>query len=276
VQFRRLHQAFGAEVLDVDLRTDLAPRWLDEIRAAFDDYQLLLIRHDGQVSPGRQVEVTSWFGSGRDLPDAQSSATIDNDNATGSIRLRFHSDHTYSASPTQIISLHALEVPRTGAPTSFISGVHGWDSLPSERQELLAGMTARHRHKLVALGEDGPEFRADHPVCLRHPQTAKSVLFISESHTDLIYGVDPVDSDRLLTELKAHLTAPERTYVHGWQLYDFLIWDNLALQHARPEEAIRANGRRLLQRSTRRLSWNWTGSEHSSRRGSFREPRDGK
>jgi hypothetical protein len=39
-------------------------------------------------------------------------------------------------------------------------------------------------------------------------------------------------------------------YVHDWQLHDFVIWDNLAVQHARLAEAAIADGARALQRVT--------------------------
>ena len=38
--------------------------------------------------------------------------------------------------------------------------------------------------------------------------------------------------------------APDNVYEHTWQVGDLLVWDNLALQHAR--DAV--NGRRTLRR----------------------------
>lgn len=249
MRFRPLHRGFGAEVLDVNLLADLSPAEVDQVRRAFDEYQLLLIRNERRIPPERHVEIAHWFASGDEVTDGEPWTTMDNENTSGSMRLRFHSDHTYTDAPIKIISLHALELPKSGAATSFVSGVHGWATLPPDRQALLAGMTARHRHRLLSLGDtELPEFRADHPVCLSHPRTGKPVLFITEWHADLIYGLDHDESDRLLRELVEHLYAPERVYIHRWRLHDFVIWDNLALQHARTEEAHRAEGHRLLQR----------------------------
>jgi taurine dioxygenase len=47
-----------------------------------------------------------------------------------------------------------------------------------------------------------------------------------------------------------HQYEPSRIYTHAWQLYDLLIWDNIAVQHARPKAAELAEGRRCMQRVT--------------------------
>ena len=43
------------------------------------------------------------------------------------------------------------------------------------------------------------------------------------------------ESDSLLEELYTCLYDPQHVYVHGWEPGDLLIWDNLTVQHARPE-----------------------------------------
>ena len=93
-----------------------------------------------------------------------------------------------------------------------------------------------------------PIFSADHPVRLMHPRTGRPVLYVTEYHADRIYGLEREESDRLIDELQAHLYAPAHVYEHEWELWDFLIWDNLAVQHARREEARVADGARALQR----------------------------
>ncbi len=37
----------------------------------------------------------------------------------------------------------------------------------------------------------------------------------------------------LLKELWAHIEDPRYVYRHRWQLRDYVLWDNVALQHAR-------------------------------------------
>jgi taurine dioxygenase len=247
MRFLPLHSGFGAEVLDCDLMTATGPEDIAGLQRAFDEYQLLLFRNGSPIPPERHVEIASWFGPAIDTTSGQPWSAMDNENAAGSIRLPFHSDFTYTDTPIKVISLHALELPPGGAGTSYVSGVHAWATLPPERQDLLSGMTLHHTHH-SAISSDMPEFEADHPVRLLHPRTGQPILFVTEWHADRIYELERDESDRVVAELLAHLYAPEQVYLHRWQLHDFVIWDNLAVQHARTDEASIAKGRRLLQR----------------------------
>lgn len=257
MRFRPLQQGFGAEVLDCDLMTVNALANRRELEQAFDQYQLLLFRHDRPIPPERHVEIAAWFGPSIDTSSGREWSTMDNENVAGSIRLPFHSDLTYTDFPVKVISLHAIELPPGGATTSYVSGVQAWDSLSSDRQKLLAGMNVRHVHT-SAISYTLPPFQADHPLRLLHPRTGRPVLFVTEWHAERIYELDGEESDIILAELRAHLYASERIYLHRWQLYDLLIWDNLAVQHARTEQANSPmgagcyNGSRSTKRPTTR------------------------
>ena len=55
------------------------------------------------------------------------------------------------------------------------------------------------------------------------------------------------ESDALLAELFSYLYADDAVYEHSWQADDLVVWDNLALQHARGAVG---EGARTLQRVT--------------------------
>jgi taurine dioxygenase len=95
-----------------------------------------------------------------------------------------------------------------------------------------------------------PELVADHPVRLIHPRTGQPLLFVTQLHAHRIHQLDADQSDRLLARLFGHMYAPERVYEHRWRPHDFLLWDNLAIQHARPKTAELSDGVRSLQRVT--------------------------
>jgi taurine dioxygenase len=247
VRFRPLQEGFGVEVLDLDLTTPTTADEVRELQRAFDENQLLLFRNGARLPPEHHVEIASWFGPSIDMSSGQAWSALDNENAAGRIRLPFHSDFTYTDSPIKVISLHAIELPPCGASTSYVSGVHAWATLPQQRRERLAGMTVHHSHT-SAISDDMPKFEADHPLRFVHPRTGRPILFVTEYHADRIHDLDREESDRVLSELRAHLYAPDQVYVHRWRLYDLVIWDNLAIQHARTDEANIAQGRRVLQR----------------------------
>jgi taurine dioxygenase len=100
--------------------------------------------------------------------------------------------------------------------------------------------------KLTAM--NWPRFVAEHPVRLIHPRTGVPLLLVTEHHAERILELDEARSRAVIDEIFAVMYAPERRYTHWWQPDDLLIWDNLALQHARTEEAVPSRGRRALQR----------------------------
>jgi len=65
-------------------------------------------------------------------------------------------------------------------------------------------------------------------------------------HTDRIVGLPEADSEALLGELFDHLYAPENTFVLDWSVGDLAVWDNIALQHHRPD--FPATAPRTMQR----------------------------
>jgi taurine dioxygenase len=220
---------------------------MEELVGAFDVYQLLLFRNDRPIPPDRHVEIARWFGSEIDMSGGSPWGTMDNEYAAGRGPLAFHSDHTYTDYPIKVLSLHALELPSSGSSTSFVSGVYAWAALPTDLQERLAAATIRHQLR-SEMNPSWPEFRAEHPARFVHPRTGHPVLFVTESHAKAVSGLEATESETLLSHLFDCLYAPDRVYTHEWEPFDFVIWDNLAVQHARTAEADPAHGRRLLQR----------------------------
>ena len=72
------------------------------------------------------------------------------------------------------------------------------------------------------------------PASLSH-QYGVETLFLCLQHTDRILGVSRPESDRLLEQIFAHLYDPAQIYEHVWESHDLVIWDNLTVQHARPD-----------------------------------------
>jgi taurine dioxygenase len=70
------------------------------------------------------------------------------------------------------------------------------------------------------------------------------VLYITAMQTDSIVGCSEDESEALLGACWSTLYAPDNVYEHFWQVGDLVVWDNLALQHAR--DAVQ--GRRTLRR----------------------------
>lgn len=251
MEFRPLHADLGVEVLGFDLQHGGSPAEVEALRRAYDAHQMLLFRGGGRVSPERHVEIAGWFGPPPPVDNTGNGdfvSVLRNEEAAGSMRLPFHSDLTYTDCPIKAICLQAIELPAGGTSTTFVSGMAAWDRLPGPLQDELAGTTLRHVYVSNMPEYGWPDFAADHPVRLPHPRTGRPILLVTEHHADRILELDEARSRAVIAELFGYLYAPEAQYEHCWQLDDLVIWDNLAIQHARTRHSDPAEGRRALQR----------------------------
>lgn len=256
MRFRPLHPDLGAEVLDFEVQHGGSSEEIEGLRRAYDRYGLLLFRGGGRIAPERHVEIASWFGppppvSNNGANTGQVSdlvSVLRNEEAAGSMQLPFHSDLTYTECPIKAICLHAIELPEGGTSTTFVSGVAAWRKLPADFQAELADKTLRHLY-ISRMPEYGwPDFITDHPLRFEHPRTGEPILFATEHHAERILELDEAPGRAVLDRLFAVLYAPEARYQHWWELDDLVIWDNLAIQHARTEESRPSQGKRALQR----------------------------
>jgi taurine dioxygenase len=128
------------------------------------------------------------------------------------------------------------------------------ETLPSDLRARIENLSAVH--------ETGQQRRGEHkdqlvdlqhqvlrstvkPVIWRHPRTGQPLLFVSQQMTARIEGLAPDESEALLEELFAHLYRPELVLDHEWRQGDLVVWDNLAVQHARGNVEIEGPERTL-------------------------------
>lgn len=251
MQIEPLSQGFGAEVKDFDVQQGRDAADVRRLQDAYAEWSLLVFRNCGRLLPERQVEITGWFGKIGANEDAQGRpwTVLHNDEATGSAPLPFHCDITFMAHPLEGISLHPLSLPAVETSTTFISNGVAWNALSAEVRDEVQGLLARHHYESAAdFGMDWTVLEHWHPVRLEHPKTGRSLLFVTEHHVDRIGDVSEARSRELLATLFATLYAPQRRYEHIWRVGDLVIWDNLAIQHARTRAAPPSIGVRALQR----------------------------
>jgi alpha-ketoglutarate-dependent taurine dioxygenase len=250
MRFRPLHPDLGAEVSGFDLQHGGTPGEIAELRSAYDQYSMLLFRGGGRVSYERHVEIASWFGPPGPVDNTGKGnfvSVLQNEEAAGSLQLPFHSDLTYTDCPIKAFWLQAIAVPEAGTSTTFVSSRAAWKKLDEDLQNELADKTLLHIHRSRA-AYGWPDFEAEHPVRLIHPRTGEPILLVTEHHAERILEMDEVRSREVLEGLFATLYAAEARYEHWWQLDDLLMWDNLAIQHARTRESLPSEGARALQR----------------------------
>jgi taurine dioxygenase len=141
-------------------------------------------------------------------------------------------------------------------PTLFASGVNAWKTLPADlraRAEQLSAVQG-HNEDERARAADDPDILITTfdnleprttPVGERHPRTGETVLYVSQQMTREIVGLSHDDSEVILEEFFAHLYQPEFLYEHQWRNHDLVAWDNIAIQHARPNVTLEGPVRTL-------------------------------
>jgi taurine dioxygenase len=83
-------------------------------------------------------------------------------------------------------------------------------------------------------------------VIQRHPRTGAPLLFANEYYMSHVLELPAEAGERVIHEACEVLYQPEGIYAHEWREGDLVVWDNIALQHARAE--VRPDTRRTLRR----------------------------
>ena len=149
--------------------------------------------------------------------------------------------------------MYGLLVEGDVTPTLFTSSSQVLGRLPERLLEALQGRKAAHAcflfsperpterncepEALIARGQPGwgpLHYWTRHPLIWQNA-TGSPSLFACLQYTDRILGLPRAESDALLAEIYALLYAEEAVYEHRWQPGDLVIWDNITVQHARPE-----------------------------------------
>jgi taurine dioxygenase len=242
---------FGLEV-KVDLSATFSAAEKQALRQLYQRDGLILVRNQ-KLSMDQQIEACSIFGPVLRNRENYIVSNVREDGLLGTRELLFHSDVPYVPAPYLGGSLHALEVDAGVSATRFASGFKAYDRLPTELRRRIDALNALHvraraftrRTRLTDLIPT--DNCAVHALVGRQKDTERSYIFACLDMTACVIGMPEQASDLLLEELFSYLYAEEQIYDHVWRPGDIVIWDNLAVQHAR--KAI-AGGRRTLQRVT--------------------------
>jgi alpha-ketoglutarate-dependent taurine dioxygenase len=245
VEITYIHPAFGVRIDGLDLHGEIDPAEQARLRQLFDERSVL-------VFGGLDIDVHAQDrfcrmlieDDGPGMASDRAPMLISNTEPGGYApygRLLFHADMMWAPEPFQVLSLYGVVAEPGAATTSLTSGVHAWEVLPDELRRRVEGLHARHiTGQVYSRGGDDllrPERSADQstvtPVVRRHPRTGRPVLYVSQQMTEQIVELEPTESEELLQELFAHLYDPAIVYEHTWQAGDLVVFDNLAMQHAR-------------------------------------------
>lgn len=243
---------FGLEI-ELDLAEPLSDADREELRRLFTDHRLLVLR-GLDLTMDEQRDLCLTFGP---IPDsAYENFYVSNKRADGFLgtkELQWHNDVPYLPSPYLVAALHAVDVGEDATSTRFVSAASAYERLPAELQRRIAGLKALQVRQRVSERANRLEDLEPGDLCTVHSVvrlqdgTGRPYLFVNENMTAGIIGLSPDESDALLSELYSRLYAEDAVYDHKWRPGDLVVWDNLAVQHARGQVG---TGTRTLQRVT--------------------------
>ena len=254
LEIRDLAPAFGAEVLGYDPDHELDDDARRELKDAFDRRGLLVFRGIDIDRAGQTFLVQMFAGDGYPSEDSvnetatqQSTFKISNTEPNSAApfgELLLHSDAMWSFAPYEVLSLYGDDVEPPVPPTRFVSTAHAWETLPDDLRTRVEALEVVHATGQRTRSDDAEKLlqpiRANEqstttPIGHRNPRTGKVMLYASPMMTTEVVGLPDEESEALLAELFSYIDTPENTIELEWHPGDLAIWDNLEVQHARPD-----------------------------------------
>lgn len=258
MQITPLSDVLGAAVTGIDL-AGIDDDTFATVREAFLKHHVLVFR-DQDLSPEQQVAFSRRWGEldihvqTKDqipgLPYVQvfSTKMVDGKYVGSPAAGDFwHSDLSYTPTPTLCTLLHARALPQEGGDTEWSNMHRAYETLPEATRRRIAPLRARHtynrlRNPRVTVHEahrDEAKARyadispddAIHPVVRTHPETGRKALYVSPRFTIGIEDMDEAEGQALLDELFEHSVRREFIYRHKWRPGDLTMWDNRCLIH---------------------------------------------
>jgi len=250
--------AIGAEVLGINLDTDLDNPTFDKIHNLLLEQEVLLFRNQA-IRDEKLVAFARRFGAiqghplGKFSPPGYPDILISSNGVKDGqpigimdIGQFWHTDGSYLPTPYMFTLLYGLEIPHdaNGQPlgdTMFLSATSAYDALSTDLKHKLEGLLAFHsydfRYQLRleknpnVLSAAKAKEDVKHPIVYKHPITGKRAIFVNEGYVTQIESMTKQDAEPLLKQLFAHLEKRQFGYRHKWKSGDLIMWDNISTQH---------------------------------------------
>jgi alpha-ketoglutarate-dependent 2,4-dichlorophenoxyacetate dioxygenase len=262
IAIRQIHPVFVGEVSGVDISKPLSR---DEV-VAIDEGMVryaVLVFHDQKLTDEQQMAFTVNFGTLEDArggnvtrPEdrrlqvgmndvsnlGKDGRPLDRDSRVQLFNLGnmlWHSDSSFRAIPAKYSLLSARLVNPIGGNTEYADMRAAYDALDAQTKAMIEDLVCEHSlmHSRGSLGlvdyseEEKAMFRPVRQRLVRtHPVTGRKSLYLS-SHAGAIVGMPTPEARILLRDLTEHATQPQFVYVHRWQAWDFVMWDNRRTMH---------------------------------------------
>ena len=253
---------FAGRVTGLDATQPLTADEVAAIEAGMDRYAVLVFPAQ-HLTDEQQMAFTQYFGPLEDTrggnvtkPDQkrlpQGMADVSNLDQSGKPLARddrrrmfnlgnqlWHSDSSFRATPAKYSILSGRVVSTGGGNTEFADMRAAYDGLDDATRREVDGLVCEHSlmYSRGALGfdqlteEERAMFAPVRQTLVRtHPVTGRKSLYLS-SHAGSIVGWPVPEARAFLRDLTEHAVQPQFVYVHRWQPFDLVMWDNRQTMH---------------------------------------------
>ena len=237
---RPVNGALGAEILGIDLSSDLDKTTIAEIRSALLNHLVLIFRNQN-LTPAQLAAFGREFGPLHINPFVKG---VDGINEVIEIRSEendekrftglWHSDISWGDKPSLGSILYASELPPYGGDTLFSNMYLAYENLSETYRDILDKLNAEHRvdqHNISTIDSNEQPEPVIHPVIRTHPETKRKALFVNEYFTHCFQHMSVEESRPMLNYLFEHSTRPDFTCRIQWQKGTVIFWDNRCTMH---------------------------------------------
>jgi taurine dioxygenase len=250
---RRVGGRLGAEVLGVDLKSDLDDGIVAEINGALLEHKALLFRNQ-HLDDAQQIRFASRFGpltgAHPTVPSVEGQPNVLPVDGDEGVRANnWHTDVTFVLTPPKVSTLRGIVIPPYGGNTLIANTAAAYRDLPTPLRNFADTLWAVHtndydyaqpqfhtdkqaeHHKVFV----STKYQTVHPVVRVHPETAERGLFIG-GFAQRIVGLSNTESRDILRLLQAYVTRPENIVRWQWTPGDVVVFDNRISQHYAPDD----------------------------------------
>jgi alpha-ketoglutarate-dependent taurine dioxygenase len=261
LQIRDLRPEFGSEVIGLDPTMPLDAETARELQDLFDKRGVLVFRDFGKADINFQTYLSELLGGDPFDPDNLDvfEMLVSNREERGGApfgRLLFHADMMWIEKGCTVLSLFGQTINQPTIPTLFVDSANGWNTLPDDLRKRVEDKfavqvqdaTAQRAESIpddVLVSTFEVEERLRLPVGYTHPRTGQTLLYVCPQMTHHIEGLEHEESEALLEALFDHFYKEDQILEHHWQEGDLVVWDNIKLQHARPNVSMQGPARTL-------------------------------
>ncbi|MDG2005189.1 MAG: TauD/TfdA family dioxygenase [Novosphingobium sp.] len=248
VTVSRMQPTIGASISGIDIAGGVSAEQVESLKQALYAHGVVVLRGQDAMSFDDHLGFAAIFGdpiSEGHVPDRPQITPV-----TGKVGSKegtacyWHSDGVYKPEPEFASILRAVDPCTFGGDTSWSSGVAAYANLPDEVKRQLRDMrfnsslTARMPKDYNHFG-DGDNWNKLHekyppvtqPAVSAHPVTGALALYVNQSWSIDIVGMDEGESAAMVAMLTAEIKRPEYQCRWQWQKGDVAIWDNRLVQH---------------------------------------------